>query len=127
MSAVVSSVSGLSMLVLLLFCTDLVRGRLLLSSWSDLYSEDGGVDTERLAREADLLTVTSEPDPSCPGVELEVAEYEVVVEGKEELVHIKTRRVTLLRTSLLECVVFPIFGLGVLQQILDIIAPFVEL
>ena len=92
MSAVVSSVSGLSMLLLLLLCTDLVTGRLLLSSWSDLYSEDGGVDTERLAREADLLSVSTEPDQDCPHVELEVAEYEVVVEGKEELVHIKTRK-----------------------------------
>ena len=80
------------LVVCLLYITHLASGRLVLSSWSDLYMEDGSVDTERLAREADLLTVTSEPDPSCPGVELEVAEYEVVVEGKEELVHIKTRK-----------------------------------
>ena len=92
MSAVVSSVSGLSMLAILLLCTDLVTGRLLLSSWSDLYSEDGGVDTERLAREADLLSVSTEPDQDCPHVELEVAEYEVVVAGEEVQSKVKTRK-----------------------------------
>ena len=80
------------LVVCLLYTTHLASGRLVLSSWSDLYMEDGSVDTERLAREADLLSVSTEPDQDCPHVELEVAEYEVVVEGKEELVHIKTRK-----------------------------------
>ena len=80
------------LVVCLLYITHLASGRLVLSSWSDLYLEDGSVDTERLAREADLLTVTSEPDPSCPGVELEVAEYEVVVAGEEVQSKVKTRK-----------------------------------
>ena len=80
------------LVVCLLYITHLASGRLVLSSWSDLYMEDGSVDTERLAREANLLSVSTEPDQDCPHVELEVAEYEVVVEGKEELVHIKTRK-----------------------------------
>ena len=86
MSAVVSSVSGLSMLAILLLCTDLVTGRLLLSRWSDLYSEDGGVDTERLAREADLLTVTTRPYQDCPEVDIEIFQYEVLLlVGGEEV------------------------------------------
>ena len=78
----------------LLYITHLASGRLVLSSWSDLYMEDGSVDTERLARDADLLSVTSEPDPTCPQVELEVAEYELEVSGKTLSYKVKTRKDT---------------------------------
>ena len=78
--------------VLLLCAAHLATGHLVLQSWSDLYREDGSVDTERLAMEADLLSVTTQPDPSCPQVELEVAEYKVVVAGTEDLFQVKTRK-----------------------------------
>ena len=78
--------------VLLLCAAHLSTGRLVLQSWSDLDREDGSVDTERLAREADLLSVTSEPDPTCPQVELEVAEYKLEVSGKTLSYKVKTRK-----------------------------------
>ena len=89
------TVSTTSMLlVFLLVTSEPVTSRLVLQSWSDLDREDGSVDTERLAREADLLSVTSEPDPTCPQVELEVAEYELEVSGKTLSYKVKTRKDT---------------------------------
>ena len=39
----------------------LVSSRLVLDSWDDLYRDDGSVDEERLTREAEVLSVTTEP------------------------------------------------------------------
>ena len=59
--------------------------RLVLDSWSDLYTEDGEVDVDRLVTEADLVTVRTEPYEECPQMEIEVQEYEVflMVNGVE--------------------------------------------
>ena len=62
-----------------------VSSRLVLESWSDLYRDDGSVDTDRIVREASLVSVTTEPYPKCPDVQLEVHEYEffLVKDGVE--------------------------------------------
>ena len=82
------------LLLCLLLTYRVVTSSLVLTSWSDLHLEDGTIDTERLAREAELVRVTSEPDPECPEVELEVAEYLLTVSGEEVRSEIKTRRDT---------------------------------
>ena len=81
-----SAQSSTMLVVCLLYTTHLASGRLVLSSWSDLYMEDGSVDTERLAREADLLTVTTRPYQDCPEVDIEIFQYEVLLlVGGEEV------------------------------------------
>ena len=84
---------------MLLFCLAVLTSHratssLVLTSWSDLSREDGTLDTERLAREAELVSLTTEQDPECAGVELEVAEYLVTVAGEEVRSKVKTRRDT---------------------------------
>ena len=49
----------------------------MLDSWDDLYRDDGSVDMERLTREADPLSVTTEPYQECPEVDVKVTLYEV--------------------------------------------------
>ena len=56
------------LLLCLLLTYRVVTSSLVLTSWSDLHLQDGTIDTERLAREAELVRVTSEPDPECPQV-----------------------------------------------------------
>ena len=73
-----STSTPLKMLLLsILFTLDLVDSRLVLDSWDELYRDDGSVDVERLVREGETLSVTTEPYQDCPDVDVEVTKYEV--------------------------------------------------
>ena len=72
------SLSFVKMLLFFIsFTINLVANRLVLESWDDLYQDDGSVDMERLTREADPLSVTTEPYQECPEVDVKVTLYEV--------------------------------------------------
>ena len=64
-------------LIFILSAIDLVANRLVLDSWADLHQDDGSVDVERLTREADPLSVTTQPYQDCPEVDVEVTLYEI--------------------------------------------------
>ena len=84
------------MLLLFIFFTiDLVANRLVLESWDDLYQGDGSVDVERLTREAETLSVTTEPYQDCPEVDVEVTVFEVflVEDGVEVADSIKSYKI----------------------------------
>ena len=65
------------LLLSILLSLDLVSSKLVLDSLDDLYQEDGSVDVERLTREADPLSVTTEPYQDCPEVDVEVTVYQI--------------------------------------------------
>ena len=83
------------LLLSILFTLDLVDSRLVLDSWDDLYRDDGAVDVERLVREGETLSVTTEPYQDCPDVDVEVTEYEVflVNDGVEVADTIMTQKI----------------------------------
>ena len=83
------------LLLSILFTLDLVDSRLVLDSWDELYRDDGSVDVERLVREGDTLSVTTEPYQDCPDVDVEVTEYEVflVSDGVEVADTIMTQKI----------------------------------
>ena len=83
------------LLLSILFTLDLVDSRLVLDSWDDLYRDDGSVDVERLVREGETLSVTTEPYQDCPDVDVEVTEYEVflVSDGVEVADTIMTQKI----------------------------------
>ena len=83
------------LLLSILLSLDLVSSKLVLDSWDDLYQEDGSVDVERLTREADPLSVTTEPYQDCPEVDVEVTVFEVflVEDGVEVADSIKSYKI----------------------------------
>ena len=83
------------LLLSILFTLDLVDSRLVLDSWDDLYRDDGSIDVERLVREGETLSVTTEPYQDCPDVDVEVTEYEVflVSDGVEVADTIMTQKI----------------------------------
>ena len=83
------------LLLSILFTLELVDSRLVLDSWDDLYRDDGSVDVERLVREGETLSVTTEPYQDCPDVDVEVTEYEVflVSDGVEVADTIMTQKI----------------------------------
>lgn len=74
--------SMLTLFALVLISSSVVQSKLVVSSYDELYREDGNLDTDLILSQARLVSEVTQRSPDCPDIEESVRVYEYFLIGE---------------------------------------------